>query len=51
MVGNNISDMDFGRNAGMLTVFLRTTQPEFVLPHPSIDLTFNSLYEFAKALQ
>ena len=51
MVGNNISDMDFGRNAGMVTVFLRTTQPGFVLPNPSIDLAFNSLYEFAKALQ
>jgi D-glycero-D-manno-heptose 1,7-bisphosphate phosphatase len=51
MVGNNISDMDFGRNAGMLTVFLRTTRPGFVLPHSSIDLAFNSLYEFAKALQ
>jgi D-glycero-D-manno-heptose 1,7-bisphosphate phosphatase len=51
MVGNNITDMDFGRNAGMLTVFLRTTSPAFVLPHPSIDLAFSSLYEFAKALQ
>ena len=51
MVGNNITDMDFGRNAGMLTVFLRTTRPGFVLPHPSIDLAFSSLYEFAKALQ
>ncbi|HZE83023.1 MAG TPA: HAD family hydrolase [Puia sp.] len=51
MVGNNISDMEFGRNAGMFTVFLRTTQPDLALPHPSIDLSFNSLYEFAKALQ
>ncbi|HMH21031.1 MAG TPA: HAD family hydrolase [Puia sp.] len=51
MVGNNISDMEFGRNAGMFTVFLRTTQPDQPLPHPSIDLSFNSLYEFAKALQ
>jgi len=51
MIGNNISDMEFGRNAGMYTVFLRTTSPEQVLPHPSIDLAFNSLYDFAKALQ
>jgi D-glycero-D-manno-heptose 1,7-bisphosphate phosphatase len=50
MVGNNISDMDFGRNAGMYTIFLRTTNPEQPLPHPSIDLSFNSLYDFAKAL-
>ena len=50
MVGNNISDMEFGKNAGMHTVFLRTTQPEQPLPHPSIDLAFNSLYDFAKSL-
>src|SRR5579871_509170 len=48
MVGNNISDMEFGRNAGMHTVFLKTTNPEQVTPHPSIDLAFNSLYDFAK---
>ncbi|MCU0375031.1 MAG: HAD family hydrolase [Chitinophagaceae bacterium] len=28
MVGNNLSDMLFGRNAGMHTVFLQTTQPQ-----------------------
>ncbi|HXB92921.1 MAG TPA: HAD-IIIA family hydrolase [Puia sp.] len=50
MVGNNISDMEFGRNAGMYTVFLRTTQPDLILPHPSIDLAFNTLYDFAKSL-
>ena len=50
MVGNNISDMEFGKNAGMHTVFLRTTQPDLPLPHPSIDLTFNTLYDFAKSL-
>jgi D-glycero-D-manno-heptose 1,7-bisphosphate phosphatase len=51
MVGNNISDMDFGRNAGMFTVFLKTTHPEQTLPYPSIDLAYNSLPDFAKALQ
>jgi D-glycero-D-manno-heptose 1,7-bisphosphate phosphatase len=51
MVGNNISDMEFGRNAGMYTVFLRTTSPDQPLPHVSIDLAFNSLYDFAKHLQ
>jgi D-glycero-alpha-D-manno-heptose 1-phosphate guanylyltransferase len=50
MVGNNISDMEFGRNAGMYTVFLKTTTPEITLPHPAIDLAFNSLPDFAKAL-
>jgi len=50
MVGNNVSDMEFGRNAGMYTVFLKTTIPDIVLPHPAIDLAFNSLPDFAKAL-
>lgn len=50
MVGNKLSDMKFGRNAGMHTIFLATTHPETVFPHPDIDLRFNSLLEFAKAL-
>lgn len=50
MIGNNISDMQFGRNAGMHTVFLKTTTPDLELPHPYIDLAFNSLTDFAKAL-
>jgi histidinol-phosphate phosphatase family protein len=51
MVGNNLSDMEFGRNAGMYTVFLRTTNPEQPLPHDAIDLAFNSLDDFAKHLR
>jgi histidinol-phosphate phosphatase family protein len=47
MVGNNISDMEFGRNAGMHTVFLRTTKPEQELPHPAIDRAFDTLADFA----
>ncbi len=50
MVGNNMSDMLFGRNAGMHTVFVKTTTPDPPLPHPDIDLVFESLAEFAKAL-
>jgi histidinol-phosphate phosphatase family protein len=50
MVGNNLSDMEFGRNAGMYTVFVKTTNPEQALPHPAIDLAFNTLYDFAKHL-
>lgn len=50
MVGNNLSDMEFGRNAGMHTVYLQTTRPDQPLPHPAIDLAFSSLYEFAKHL-
>jgi HAD superfamily hydrolase (TIGR01662 family) len=48
MVGNKLSDMGFGRNAGIPTVFLATTNPETPFPHPSIDARFNSLIEFAK---
>jgi D-glycero-D-manno-heptose 1,7-bisphosphate phosphatase len=51
MVGNNISDMEFGRNAGMYTVFLTTTHPDHAAHKASIDLVFDSLHTFAKALQ
>jgi len=51
MVGNNISDMLFGKNAGMKTVFLKTTNPELELPHPEVDFFFNNLDEFASALK
>jgi D-glycero-alpha-D-manno-heptose 1-phosphate guanylyltransferase len=50
MVGNKLSDMQFGRNAGTYTVYLKTTHPHQMLPHPDIDLSFNSLLDFAKAL-
>ena len=50
MVGNNISDMGFGRNAGMATVFLTTTNPEMVFPHEWVDLHYRDLDEFARAL-
>lgn len=50
MIGNNSSDMLFGRNAGLFTIFLKTTKPDQPLPHPDIDLVFDSLIDFAKAL-
>jgi len=49
MVGNRMGDMGFGRNAGMFTVFLATTNPETPYPDPMIDLRFNNLLEFAQA--
>jgi D-glycero-D-manno-heptose 1,7-bisphosphate phosphatase len=49
MVGNRMSDMKFGRNAGMHTVFLSTTHPETPFPDPHIDLRFSDLYAFAQA--
>jgi D-glycero-alpha-D-manno-heptose 1-phosphate guanylyltransferase len=50
MIGNKPSDMLFGRNAGMYTVFVATTNPGMPYPHPDIDLRFDSLAHFAKAL-
>ena len=50
IVGNKPSDMLFGRNAGMHTVFIKSTNPDLSLPHPDIDLSFKSLADFAKAL-
>jgi histidinol-phosphate phosphatase family protein len=51
MVGNNISDMGFGRNAGMFTVFLSTTNPGMIFPHEWVDLHYADLSEFARALK
>jgi len=48
MVGNTISDMMFGKNLGMYCVFIASTHPEIILPHPQIDLRFHSLLEFAE---
>jgi histidinol-phosphate phosphatase family protein len=50
MVGNKMSDMQFGRNAGTFTVYLRTTHPHQPYPHPDIDAIFGDLADFAKAL-
>jgi len=50
MVGNKLSDMLFGKNAGMYTVFIASTNPEVAFPHPDIDLRFELLQDFAKAL-
>jgi histidinol-phosphate phosphatase family protein len=51
MVGNRTSDMEFGRNAGLHTVFLATTHPETAYPNALIDFRFNHLLEFANAIQ
>jgi histidinol-phosphate phosphatase family protein len=50
MVGNKPSDMQFGRNAGIKTVFVATTNPEVAFPNPLIDFRFNNLIEFANAI-
>jgi D-glycero-D-manno-heptose 1,7-bisphosphate phosphatase len=50
MVGNTLSDMAFGRNLGMYTVFLTTTRPEVDLTDDRIDLVCPSLIGFAQML-
>lgn len=50
MVGNRMSDMEFGRNAGMHTVFLATTHPETKFPDTKIDYRFDNLFQFAQSL-
>ena len=49
IAGNKPSDMLFGRNAGLYSVYIASTHPQTAFPHPDIDLRFNSLIEFAKA--
>lgn len=50
MIGNKLSDMQFGKNAGSYTIFTATTHPETPYPHPEIDLRFDSLPGFVHAL-
>lgn len=50
IVGNRMSDMLFGRNAGLHTVFLATTHPETPFPDANIDYRFNTLLDFANSL-
>jgi histidinol-phosphate phosphatase family protein len=51
MVGNTLSDMQFGRNLGIQTIFLPTTRPEVDLNDERIDAVYNSLIDFASALK
>jgi histidinol-phosphate phosphatase family protein len=50
MVGNRMSDMEFGRNAGMHTVYLATTHPEAPFPDTKIDYRYDNLFQFAQAI-
>jgi len=50
IIGNNLSDMASGRNAGIHTVLLTTTGTTVNLPHPLVDMQFNSLIAFARSL-
>lgn len=50
MVGNNISDMEFGNNIGAKTVLLLTTMATVPPVLTYLDASYNSLAEFAASL-
>ncbi len=50
MIGNTLSDMQFGRNLGVKTIFLPTTQPEVDLNDERIDAVYDSLIAFTNDL-
>lgn len=50
MAGNSLSDMKFGRSAGMFTVHITTTLAKFPESHPLIDGSYPSLLHFAEAV-
>lgn len=51
MVGNTISDMQFGRNMGVTyNIFLTTTRPEVDITDQRIDFSFPNLLGFAQTL-
>ena len=51
MIGNTGSDMQFGRNLGIKTIFLPTTRPEVDLQDSRIDAVCSSLISFADELK
>lgn len=50
IVGNSLSDMEFGKRLAMHTVFLTTKHEPYTLPHDLIDEQFPSLAIWAKSL-
>lgn len=50
MVGNAMSDMEFGKRAGMHTVFLTTKHEPYQLPHDLIDEQYSSLFSWSQSL-
>lgn len=51
MIGNNVTDMQFGRSVGMKTILLTTTQPVENVDSALYDFHFSSLYQAAVYLQ
>ncbi|HEV8081178.1 MAG TPA: HAD-IIIA family hydrolase [Chitinophagaceae bacterium] len=51
MIGNTITDMEFGRNLGVaMNIFLPSTHPHIGVQHPTVDRVFPDLFSVAKAL-
>lgn len=50
MVGNSMSDMEFGKRLNMKTIFITTKHEPFVLPHDLIDMQYSSLIDWTKTL-
>ncbi len=50
MIGNTLSDMQFGKNLGIATIFLPTTRPEVNVEDETIDAVSPSLIAFANNL-
>lgn len=47
MVGDSLTDMEFGRKLGLVNVFIRTDLAADFVDHPLIDYVFTSLKEFS----
>jgi len=50
MVGNSLSDMEFGKRLAMHTVFLTSKHEPFSLPNDLIDQQFPSLQDWTRSL-
>ena len=51
IVGNSLSDMEFGKRVAMHTVFLTTKHTPHQLPHDLIDEQYPSLLAWAKTIK
>ena len=51
MVGDSISDMEFGIGLGMKTVFIETKTDIDAAKIPVVDYRFSSLWDFARSFQ
>ena len=51
MVGDSISDMQFGRNLWIKTIFISNNQTKINENKNLIDETFHNLLDFAKSIK